>query len=112
MWDAVGSKWNLKSFVGCCQPFVAEAASIWKLLDHWLSYKTMTMLWRFGNFPVDLNLLIFVDFVLGFKAGLLQGKASGQSDVWVDLQWVLTRLPEDKNLLMILVFSRAKVQTQ
>jgi hypothetical protein len=38
----------------------------------------MTMLWRFGNFPVDLNLLIFVDFVLGFKAGLLQGKASGQ----------------------------------
>jgi hypothetical protein len=36
---------------------VTEATSVvWKLLDHWLSYKTMTMLWRFGNFPVDLNL--------------------------------------------------------
>jgi hypothetical protein len=48
---------NLLDAVGCCQPFVTEAAfDIWKLLDHWLSYKTMTMLWCFGNFPVDLNL--------------------------------------------------------
>jgi hypothetical protein len=69
----------LKIFVGCCQPFVAGSASVvWKLLDHWLSYKTMTMPWCFGNFPVDVNLSIFVDFVLGFKAGLLQGRTSGQ----------------------------------
>jgi hypothetical protein len=69
----------LKIFVGCCQLFVAESASVvWKLLDHRLSYKTMTMLWCFGKFPVDLNLLIFVGFVLGFKAGLLQGRTSGQ----------------------------------
>jgi hypothetical protein len=44
-------------FVGCCLPFVAEAASfLGKLRDHWLSYITMTMLWCLGNFPVDLNL--------------------------------------------------------
>ncbi len=30
---------------------------IWKLLDHWLSYKTMTMLWCFGNFFCGFELV-------------------------------------------------------
>jgi hypothetical protein len=41
-----------------CQLFVAESASVVRrLLDHWLSYKTMTMLWCFGNFLVDFELV-------------------------------------------------------
>ena len=47
---------NLLDAVGCCQPFVAKAASFGKLRDHWLSYITMTMLLCLGNFPVDVNL--------------------------------------------------------
>ncbi len=54
LWDAV-------SFLFLNQP------PIWKLLDHWLSYKTMMMLWCFGNFPVDLNLWIFVGCLRFFK---------------------------------------------
>jgi hypothetical protein len=66
--------------VGCYQPFVTEAASyVWKLLDHWLSYKTMTMLCVLVIFLVDLNLLIFLGCLLFFKAGLVQGRTSEAS---------------------------------
>jgi hypothetical protein len=80
----------LKVFVGCCQPFVAEAVSVaGNYLIIGFSYKTMTMLWCFGNIPVDLNLLIFVDFVLGYEAGLLQGSTSGQ-DLMPEFVWLQT----------------------
>ncbi len=68
-----------------------------KLRDHWLSYITMTMLWCLGNFPVDLNLSIFMGFVFDVKAGFgpsrtsvsdlsVMSGVSGvrlQSDVWI-----------------------------
>ncbi len=88
---------------------------IWKLLDHWLSYKTVTMLWCFGNFLVDLNLWIFVGCLLSsrqdlFKAGHQRSVHGRTSDVYacltsdfrvmsgLTLQWVMTRLSKDKNL--------------
>ncbi len=90
------------------------------------SYKTMTMLWCFGNFPVDLNLLIFMclglDFVgmifcvcmssefgrscaIVFFLLCVSIDSSASSDFRLrvmsgcDLQWVMTRLSRDKNLL-------------
>ena len=78
-------KVELEKFFGCCQPFVAEAASVgWKLLDHWLSYKTMTMLWCFGNFPVDFEL---VD--LRRLSSFLQGRTSLEQDI---RNWYTARL--------------------
>ncbi len=132
LWDAV-------SFL------LLNQRPIWKLLDHWLSYKTMTMLWCFGNFLcgfelVDLRRLssflqaVEIHQMFGFwggSFGLVQGRASEasasqdfrsdldayacfdfrlQSDVWVDLQWVMTRLSKDKNLWWSLFSARPKFE--